>query len=393
MTALFGIQPDMLVQPLMLMGIGFLLAAVLAVALSPAIHRRAERLTKRRLQDHIPQNVQELRAEKDHLRAAHALETRNLTLGLEKLQEKAALQSAELGRRSEEAHRLKIALAHKDAALAALERRASGHDGDSAELRAELAATQFENNAARAALREAEQAIIALQAEIADLTAAVESRSRLIDRQQHDIMALTAQLDRIGRTPPDLTAPIVAQAAMAKQAAAPARAAMPAPAPGKTAPSAPAAAPLRAAGKVTFESRLAAIRDDKPLRDVRPQAVLKRSVPIEAAPESVTTRAAKAPEPLTTSAPPLLTKSQFLNSLLTKPEIAKEISKAAQASLEKPAAASAPTSQPAPEADAAPRRVATDIRYDEPLSTAELLELGKAMLRQSAQDGPPHKTH
>jgi len=399
MTALFGIHPDMLVLPLMYVGIGFLFAALIAVALSPAIHRRAERLTKRRLQENVPQSLQELRAEKDHLRAEHAVETRNLTLGLEKLHEKAALQSAELGRRTAEANRLKRTLQDKEAALAALELRAKGIDDGSEGLRAAVSLAQFESNAARTALREAERAIMTLQAEIAELTAAVESRSRLIDRQQHDIMALTAQIDRISRTPPVVPAPVMAQAAMAKEKAAPpalqAAAIAPAPARIAPAPTAPAAAaPVRAAAKVTFESRLAAIRDDKPLRDVRP--MVKRTVPIEPAPARATaqdtkTQDTQAQAPAAAPAP-LLTKSQFLNSLLTKPEIAKEISKAAHASVEKPAATSAPKPQPA-EAEAEPARVSTDIRYDEPLTTADLLELGKAMLRQPAKDGVPHKTH
>lgn len=378
MTALFGIHPETMVLPLMFLGIGFLFAAVIAVALSPAIHRRAERLTRRRLQDHIPQNVQELRAEKDHLRAEHAMAARNLTLGMERLHEKAALQSAELGRKTEEANRLKIALEKKDAALAALEQRAAGIDDGSADLRADLAAAQFEANAGRLALREAEQAIMTLQAEIADLTAAVESRSRLIDRQQHDIMALTAQIDRISKAPAGIPAPIIAQAAMKmKETAQPV---MQAQAPAPHVREMPAAIPAKPAGIVSFESRLAAIRDDKPLRDVRPQAVAKRAVTIEPAPQIAQAPAAK----------PQLTKSQFLNSLIAKPEIAKEIVKAAQASVEKPA----PKPQaPATRTGAEPARVSTDIRYDEPLTTADLLELGKAMLRQPAKDGLPHKTH
>lgn len=389
MTALLGIEAHHMVQPLMFAGIGFLFAALIALSLSPAIHRRAERLTARRLNEQLPRNVQELRAEKDHLRAEHAVQTRNLTLGLEKLHEKAALQSAELGRKTEEANRLRRTLGERDAALADLERRASADGRD--RLRAELADAQFESNAARAALREAERAILALQADIADLTAAVESRTRLIDRQQHDIMALTAQIDRISKAPP-VAGPMLAQAALSQQKAAP-QAMQAAAAPMKAAPAAqPAAAqpaaPLRAAAKVTFESRLAAIRDDKPLRDVRPQAAMKRSVPIEPAPAR--------PVPAAPAAAPQLTKSKFLNELLTKPEIAKEIVKVAQTSVEKPAPAAAKPAAavqtpPAPEAE--PARVATDIRYDEPLTTAELLELGKAMLRQSVKVGPPHKTH
>lgn len=366
MTALFGIHPENLILPLMYAAIGFLLAALIALTIFPAIHRRAERLTKRRLQDLIPQNVQELRAEKDHLRAQHAVETRDLTLGLEKLREKAARQSAELGRRTAEANRLKMTLQEKDHALAEIKRRAAGLDDGSDGLRAAVGVAQFEAQTARAALRDAERAIMTLQAEIAELTQAVESRSHLIDRQQHDIMALSAQIERISKAPPE-AAPVIAQAALAKQKAQPAvQAAIPAPA----RPAPPTTAPAAATRMVSFESRLAAIRDDKPLRDVRPQALVKRKVEIESAPQSVKALLA-----------PPVTRSAFLNELI------------AQAHARKAAQKPASAPQPPAQADPEPARVATDIRYDEPLTTSDLLELGKAMLRQSDKAGPPHKTH
>ena len=365
MTALFGIPPEMLVLPLMYAAIGFLFAALLALALSPAVHRRAERLTRRNLAEKVPASVLELRAAKDAIRAEHAMAARELELGLDKLREKHAAQSGELGRKTEALHRLQIAFAEKTAALAALQGQAAGRDLAGDDLRGELSLARFEANASRAALQEAEQAIRALQGDIAELTAAVESRSRLIDRQQHDIMALTAQIDRISNEPPVL-APVLAQAAMTKpitqqyemrqdmrsdlraplSPAAPAIAAA-----AKTAPSAP-----NAPGIVSFQARLAAIRDAKPLRDVRAAAAAKPAVTIEPAPPIALAQPAPAPA--------------------------------------KPVATQKPAPQPRPAAvSAEPVRLATDIRYDEPLSTADLLELGKAMLRQSAADGPPHKTH
>lgn len=359
MTALFGIHPEMLVLPLMYAGIGFLLAALIALAVVPAVHRRAERLTKRRLKDNIPLSVQEMQVAKDQLRAEHAVATRDLTRGMEKLHEKTALQSAELGRRTQEAHRLKVALEEKTTALAEMEGRAALGDHD---LHAELAAARFDADAGRLALREAEQAIMALQSDIAELTAAVESRSRLIDRQQHDIMALTAQVEGIGRTPADIPVPVAVQAKIAKEKFAgetPVQvAAAPVAAP---APAAKAATPARTPTVISFEARLAAIRDDKPLRDVRPQATAKRAIVIEPASQDVR----------------------------AEPVPAKPVA-------DLPAAASpiaAQKTQAPAVRNAEPARVATDIRYDEPLSTADLLELGKAMLRQPSKDGLPHKTH
>lgn len=330
MTALFGIHPETLVLPLMYVGIGFLLAALIALALSPAIHRRAERLTKRRLGKQIPLALQHLRSANEQMRAEHAVAKRDLTLSLDKLREKTALQSAAFGRKTEEANRLRAELSEKTAALARIETRSAEGDDD---LRSELAAAQFEASASRLALQEAEQAIIALQSEIAGLTAAVENRSRLIDRQQHDIMTLTAQLAGTGETaPPPILPPVAMAATAAPHQEQPMLQAT------VSAPPASVAPPSPRPAVISFEARLAAIRDDKPLRDVRPDALVGRKVPITPAPQAA------------------------------KP-------------------------QPHSDSEADPSRVATDIRYDEPLTTAELLELGKAMLRQPAKDGPPHKTH
>jgi len=364
MTALFGIHPEMLVLPLMYAGIGFLLAALIALTIVPAIHRRAERLTKRHLKENVPLSVQELQVAKDQLRAEHAVATRDITRGMEKLHEKTARQSAALGRRTQEVHRLKIALDEKTAALAQIEERAIDGDHD---LHAELAAARFEANAGRLALREAEQAIMALQSDIAELTAAVEARSRLIDRQQHDIMALTAQIDRIGETPPEIPAPLAAQAKIVREKfveAMPAQLAAPSPV-AAPAPVAKAAAPARAPGVISFEARLAAIRDDKPLRDVRPQAITRHAIVIEPAPQAVK----------------------------MEPAPARPLAEMSAARLPAPASPVAAQKTPAAARDVGPARVATDIRYDEALSTADLLELGKAMLRQPSRDGVPHKTH
>jgi hypothetical protein len=336
MTALFGIHPETLVLPFMYVGIGFLLAALIALALSPAIHRRAERLTKRRLGKQIPLTLQHLRSANEKMRAEHAVAKRDLTLSLDKLHEKTALQSAALGRKTEEANRLRAELSEKTAALARIETRSAGGDDD---LRSELAAAQFEASASRLALQEAEQAIIALQSEIAGLTAAVENRSRLIDRQQHDIMTLTAQLAGAGEVAPPPILPPVAIAAKAAPHQEQPMLQVPASAPPtRMVPPARMTPPAPRPAVISFEARLAAIRDDKPLRDVRPDALARRKVPIMPAPQAA------------------------------KP-------------------------QPHSDSEADPERVATDIRYDEPLSTAELLELGKAMLRQPAKDGLPHKTH
>ena len=57
-----------MIESIMYFGIGFLLAALVAVALIPLVHSRAVRLTIRRLEHSIPQSMAEVQADKNALR-------------------------------------------------------------------------------------------------------------------------------------------------------------------------------------------------------------------------------------------------------------------------------------------------------------------------------------
>ncbi len=97
-----------MIEPMMYFGIGFLLATLIGVAISPLIHRRAVRLTMRRLKGTIPSSMAEILADKDLLRAQYAMSTRRLEMSVEQLKNKTASQLAELGKRADAINKLKI---------------------------------------------------------------------------------------------------------------------------------------------------------------------------------------------------------------------------------------------------------------------------------------------
>ncbi len=97
-----------MIEPMMYFGIGFLVAALIGVAVMPLIHARAVRLTERRLEGAMPSSVEEILAEKDLLRAEFAMSTRRLEMSVEQLRNKTANQLAELGRRADAINKLKI---------------------------------------------------------------------------------------------------------------------------------------------------------------------------------------------------------------------------------------------------------------------------------------------
>jgi hypothetical protein len=97
-----------MIEPIMYFGIGFLVAALVALVVIPLIHDRAVRLTTRRLEAAIPLSMAEIQADKDQLRAEFAMSTRRLEINVDQLKNKAANYLAELGRKGDVINRLRI---------------------------------------------------------------------------------------------------------------------------------------------------------------------------------------------------------------------------------------------------------------------------------------------
>lgn len=73
----------------MYMALGFFIAGLIAIAILPAVWRRAVRLTRRAVEATSPMSHADVRAEISGLRAAHALECRRLEISLQQLHEQA----------------------------------------------------------------------------------------------------------------------------------------------------------------------------------------------------------------------------------------------------------------------------------------------------------------
>jgi hypothetical protein len=97
-----------MIEPIMYIGIGFLVAGLLVIGVIPLVHARAVRLTLRRLEALTPISKAEIQADKDQLRAEFAMLVSRLELNIERLKAKTASQTAEIGRKSEAIGRLKF---------------------------------------------------------------------------------------------------------------------------------------------------------------------------------------------------------------------------------------------------------------------------------------------
>jgi type IV secretory pathway VirB4 component len=97
-----------MIESIMYMGIGFLFAALIAVAVVPLVHGRAVRLTARQLEATLPHSFAEIQADKDLLRAEFAMSTRRLEMTIEQLKHRTTSQLVELGKNADVINRLRI---------------------------------------------------------------------------------------------------------------------------------------------------------------------------------------------------------------------------------------------------------------------------------------------
>jgi hypothetical protein len=89
-----------LIEPAMFFFAGLLVSGLAGLLILPAFARRALRLSAARARLLAPLSVKDIVAERDLLRAEHALERHRLERRLATLQEQSALHRADLGRRA-----------------------------------------------------------------------------------------------------------------------------------------------------------------------------------------------------------------------------------------------------------------------------------------------------
>jgi chromosome segregation ATPase len=91
----------------MYFALGLLAAGLFALAIMPAVWRRAVRLTKKRIEAATPITMAEFRADKDQLRAEFALSTRRLEMNVEALRRRLSEQLRDINRKRSEVGAIK----------------------------------------------------------------------------------------------------------------------------------------------------------------------------------------------------------------------------------------------------------------------------------------------
>ena len=130
--------------------LGLLTAGLLALALTPAIWRRALRLTRARVEAGIPVSRSEIAADKDRLRAGFAASNRHLEMEIGRLNERTTSQIVEINHARDEITALSTEGLRLNEAVAGLEKSVD-------DLTTNLGETDEKLNAANAALKQSEE--------------------------------------------------------------------------------------------------------------------------------------------------------------------------------------------------------------------------------------------
>ena len=181
-----------MIESIMYIGIGFLIAGLFVIGVIPLVHARAERLTTRRMEALNPLSMAEIQADKDLQRADFAMSTRRLEMNVEQLKVKNTNYMTEIVKKSEAIGRLKLELGEKITALFVLESKEK-------QLMDELEDFKSDLSSKSAALTEAETVLSETRAELAQVTVNYREISVNAERQHVELVALRAQAEALRR--------------------------------------------------------------------------------------------------------------------------------------------------------------------------------------------------
>lgn len=187
---LFTDGPGHLIEQLLYFTLGFLCAAFLAALIAPVAWRRAVMLTRRRIEASVPLTLDEIRAEKDSLRAEHAVTARRLEMDVKALTHKLTGQSIELERDRRDT---KSVAAEREALKAELATR----ETEARELREELRRREDGQQALSSALSRTEEMLKGQRAEVERLGKEFEQATHASTARNSEVVARDSEIVRL----------------------------------------------------------------------------------------------------------------------------------------------------------------------------------------------------
>jgi chromosome segregation ATPase len=170
-------------EPIIYLGIGFLVAIVLVLIAKALPQSRVGRLAMKRLETAAPKLMADIEADMGQLHAQIAMATRRLETSVDQMKSKTTSQLSEIGRTSESIARLKAELGEKTTALQAVMAKERA-------LSERLHLTEAELAVKTGALAEVERKLANEKAELDDLLAFVEARDKLAEADNRHAAAI-----------------------------------------------------------------------------------------------------------------------------------------------------------------------------------------------------------
>jgi chromosome segregation ATPase len=170
-------------DPIVYLGIGFLLAAVLAFGFKALAQSWLGRLTVKRFEAAAPRLMADIEADMGQLHAQIAVATRRLETSVEQMKSKTASQLSEIGKTSETIARLKAELGDRTVALEALTAKER-------QVGERLRVTEAELAVKTGALEDVGRKLNNEKAELDDLMAFVDARDKLTEAEKRHAAAV-----------------------------------------------------------------------------------------------------------------------------------------------------------------------------------------------------------
>jgi chromosome segregation ATPase len=183
-----------LIQTILIFALGFLAALLIALAVAPAVWRRAVYLTRKRIESSLPLSLNELNAEKDALRAEHAMAVSKLDHRVSKLRDKDARQMATIADQSGRIGDLEQKLAESLTRGAQLEAEVDELSGKLDERTTEFSETSVTLEATRSELDVKSTELQTTLLRIEDLAAWLDDAKSEMSEREARIGGLSANL-------------------------------------------------------------------------------------------------------------------------------------------------------------------------------------------------------
>lgn len=179
--------------------LGFCAGGLLALLVAPSMWKRAVRLTTKRVEATMPMSLSDIEADKDQLRADHAMQTRRLETALDRAKDRSANQLVDISRlqiaigtQREEVARLETALVERQNAAnvfaATIERRLPT-------MEAEVAALQSQDETRR-------RELVDLETQLRRRDEQLAQQQRAAAMQQAEIARLREAMEKAGAEHP-----------------------------------------------------------------------------------------------------------------------------------------------------------------------------------------------